>query len=62
MMHLKNKGLFSSQVCPEDLKILNPYREVTSVIIHIYFSALALHLEKEDKKFLDYITSMHHKT
>jgi hypothetical protein len=40
MMHLKNDGLFSSQVLSRGLKNLNPCHEVTSVIIHIYFLVL----------------------
>ena len=40
MMHPKSEELFSSQVLSEGLKNLNPGREVTSVVIHIYFLAL----------------------
>ena len=75
MMHPKSEELFSSQVLSGGLKNLNPGHEATTVVIHIYFlvlhellftlaysfSALALHLEKEDKKFHDCITSLHHK-
>ena len=40
MMHPKSEGLFSSKVLSRGLKIPNPRREVTSVVIHIYFLAL----------------------
>ena len=40
MMHPMNEGLLSSQVLSRGLKNLNPHREVTTVVIHIYFLAL----------------------
>jgi hypothetical protein len=40
MMHLKNKGLFSSQILSAGLTNLNPRQEVKLVIIYIYFLAL----------------------
>ena len=73
MMHSKGKGLLSSRVLTGGLKNPNLGREVTSVVIHIYFLALhelfsllaylffalALHLEKKNnKKF--FITALHH--
>ena len=39
-MHLRNEGLLFSQVLSGGLKNLNPHREVTTVVIHIYFLAL----------------------
>jgi len=39
-MHPKGKGLFSSRVLSGGLKNQNPGREVTSIVIHIYFLAL----------------------
>ena len=74
-MHLRNEQ-YRKRVLFGGLKNLNPGREVTYVVIHIYFLvlhellftlaysffALALHLEKEDKKFHDCITSLRHKT
>ena len=40
MMHPRNEGLLYSQVLSGGPKNPNPYREVTSVVIHIYFLAL----------------------
>ena len=40
MMHPRNEWLLSSQVMSGGLKNLNPHREVTMVVIHIYFLAL----------------------
>jgi len=40
MMHPRNEGLLSSQVLSEGLKNPNPHREVTTIVIHIYFLAL----------------------
>ena len=71
MMHPRNEGLLSSQVLSGGLKNLNPHREVTMVVIHIYF--LALHklfvslayllfcikiAFRKKKKFHYYITSL----
>jgi len=38
--HPKGKGLFSTKVLSRGLKNPNPGRDVTSVVIHIYFLAL----------------------
>ena len=37
MMHPKSEGLFSNKVLSGGLKNSNPGREITSVVIHIYF-------------------------
>ena len=40
MMHPRYEGLLPSQVMSRGLKNPNPHREVTTVVIHIYFLAL----------------------